>query len=508
MSKFITAIGVATLIMFAPLQTFAADTITKTIKKMDTYTEKSLKDWGIPGASIAIVKDGKIVFTKGFGLKTMGGTEKVDSDTVFAIGSISKSFTTAALAVLVTEGKIKWDDKVVKHLPSFELFDPKITADMTIRDLVAQRTCMQATNLIGWGTNVTRPETMKRLKHLKQNCAFRSDFVYNNLMFVTAGEIVAAVSGQSWDDYIQSTFFDRLGMTHSTTRTAEAEKELNLATAHSKLDGVFETRPLINLDAVGASGSIHSSAHDMAIWTALQLNKGTYNGIKFWDEAASFEMHRAQMIINPVGVWKDLYPESQFLSYGLGWFTYSRFGDRIVGHGGQTDAMVAGVAMMPDENVGIIVLTNSVLIGFPEAIAARFFDAYKGRKNRDWSTETKTELAKYNELGRDYVINMVPQIEGTKPTLALNQYVGNFHNDLFGDFNFKAKDDGSVEASYGGRTGTLFHYHNETFGIKWHGEGDYYLMFTGQFVTFDFSLSGKISAFRLNGSSEFKLVKK
>ena len=245
---------------------------------LDQYINSSMKDWKVPGASVAIVRDGSVVYMKGFGVRDIHTKQPVTPDTLFDIGSCTKAFTSAAIAMLVDEGKMQWDGKVDAYIPFFHLRDPLADENVTIRDLLTHRTGVPGTDLLWYVyPQATREELIRRLAYVEPNAGFRAKFQYQNLMYVAAGYAVGQVTHSTWDDFVQSRIFEPLGMTESDTSSATAQKSPDYATPHEQnSDGSVKTIPWHNIDNAGPAGSINSSARDMAKWIVFQLGDGTF----------------------------------------------------------------------------------------------------------------------------------------------------------------------------------------------------------------------------------------
>src|SRR5580692_1095457 len=246
---------------------------------LDTYVANSMKTFDVPGMSVAIVKDGKVLVAKGYGVKKLGDPAPVDENTMFAIGSNTKAFTTAALATLVDEGKLAWDDPVYQRMPGFVMYDPYVSHEMTIRDLLTHRSGMGLGegDLLFWPQSMyTRDEIVHKLRFMKPASSFRSKFAYDNLLYMTAGQIIPAVTGVSWDDYIRQRIFTPLGMNHSNVSNAGIKPTDDVAFPHSRVENKLQVITFENLDNAGPAGSINSCAADMAKWVQLQLNHGKF----------------------------------------------------------------------------------------------------------------------------------------------------------------------------------------------------------------------------------------
>ena len=349
----------------------------------DDYVNKALREWEVPGLAIAIIKDDRIVLAKGYGVRKLGDPTPVNERTLFAIGSSSKAFTAAAIAMLVDEGKLKWDDPVTKYLPGFELYDPYVTRELTVRDLLSHRSGLERGDFLWYGTEYDRDEILRRARYLKPTWSLRSTFGYQNLMFLAAGQLIAKVSGKSWDDFIRQRMFTPLSMTASSTSIRDLKNADNVSSPHAKIEDKVEVIPWRNIDNIAPAGSINSSVVDMAQWVRLQLAQGEYQKQHLLSSGAAKEMHTSQTVIRLEPPLSLFYPEAHFLNYGLGWFLQDYRGRKVVEHGGAIDGMRAQVAMIPEEKLGLVILTNMGGTILPLPLMYRIFDAYLGAPQRD-----------------------------------------------------------------------------------------------------------------------------
>lgn len=313
----------------------------------DDYVQKAMKEWEVPGVAIAIVKGDQIVLAKGYGVRKIGEPAVVDEHTLFAIGSSSKAFTAASVAILVDQGKLKWDDPVTKYLPGFEMYDPYVTRELTVRDLLTHRSGLQRGDFLWYGSELDRDEIVRRARFIKPSWSLRSTFGYQNIMYLTAGQLVARVSGKTWDEFIQQRIFAPLSMTSSNTSISAFKTADNIASPHAKVDEKVNAIPWRNIDNIAPAGSINSNVLDMAQWVRLQLNQGAIKNERVFSAAAAKEMHASQTIIRfepPYAMW---YPDAHFLNYGMGWFLSDYRGRKVVEHGGAIDGMRAEVAVIP-----------------------------------------------------------------------------------------------------------------------------------------------------------------
>lgn len=461
----------------------------------DEYVNKALSDWDVPGVAVAVIKGDQVVFAKGYGVRKLGDAAPVNERTLFAIGSSSKAFTAASVAMLVDEGKLKWDDPATKYLPGFELYDPYVTRELTVRDLLSHRSGLERGDFLWYGTEYDRDEILRRARYLKPTWSLRSTFGYQNLMYLAAGQLVARVSGKSWDEFTRQRFFTPLGMTASSTSIKDLKNSDNVAAPHSKIDNNVTPVPWRNIDNIAPAGSINSNVVDMAQWVRLQLGQGSFQNQRLISSGAVKEMHTPQTVMRTDPPYSLFYPEAHFLNYGLGWFLSDYKGRKLVDHGGAIDGMRALVALIPEEKLGLVVLSNRGGTILPVALMYRIFDAYLGvAPGRDWNADLLKsvksleaqgeEAAKKSEAGR---------IKDTKPTHAPEQYAGTYKNDLYGDVKV-THENGKLNLRFGPAfTSDLEHWHYDTFRAKFPGA-----TVANAFVTFALNAQGKIDNAILN----------
>ncbi len=434
----------------------------------DEYVLKAMKDWEVPGLALAVVKDDKIIFAKGYGVRTLGEPTPVDEKTLFAIGSSSKAFTAAAIAMLVDDGKLKWDDPATLHLPGFELYDPYVTRELTVRDLLCHRSGLERADLLWYGSAYDRAEILRRIRYLKPSWSFRSRYGYQNIMFLAAGQIVQNVSGKTWDDFVAERIFKPLGMTSSNTSTKAFRPGDNVATPHGKIEKKVRPIPWRNIDNIAPAGSINSNVVEMAQWVRLQLGEGSYAGQRLLSSGAVREMWKSHSVIPAEPPWTLFFPDSRFLNYGLGWFLRDHRGRKVVEHGGAIDGMRALVSMVPEENFGLVLLTNLGGHNLPEALAYRIIDSYLGAPARD----TSADFLKASKGFQEQQEAAQKKIEdarkpNTLPSLALEKYAGTYKSDLYGEAKV-TYEGGKLLLGFGPAfQGELTHWHYDTFQVRW-----------------------------------------
>ena len=406
---------------------------------LDAYVGRAMQTFEVPGISIAIVKDGRVALAKGYGVRKLGRPTPVDENTLFGIGSNTKAFTSAALAALVDEGKISWDDPVYERLPGFQMYDPYVSHEMTIRDLLTHRSGMGLGegDLLFWPhTTYSRDDIIYRLRFMKPASSFRSHFAYDNLMYIAAGQIVAKVSGKSWEDYVRERILIPLGMTSTNLSNANWKAGENYASPHSQVDGKLQPIDFVPLDNAAPAGSIKSSAAEMAKWLLLQLNRGKFPDRegRLFTEQRSKEMWSPETILpideppKPLAALK-----THFYDYGLGWFLSDYHGRKIVGHTGGVAGFVSMVRLIPEENLGIVVLTNAEQGGAFSSITYHIIDHYLNLPATDWTAAFKAAHDEQEQHAADVMKQQATsRAVNSKPSLPLEKYEGVYKDPWYG----------------------------------------------------------------------------
>jgi CubicO group peptidase (beta-lactamase class C family) len=438
------------------------------LQGFDDYVHRAISDWKVPGVAIGIVKRDALVLAKGYGVRQMDDTQLVTKHTRFAIGSATKAFTAASLAMLVDEGKLRWDAPVTQYLRGFQLSDPYVTRELTVRDLLTHRSGLERADLLWYGSAYDRDEVLRRVRYIKPTWSFRSRFGYQNIMYLAAGQIIPAVTGISWDDFVRQRIFTPLGMTASQTSVTALTGADDVATPHAWIDGRVRPIPWRNYDNIGPACSIISNVVDMAQWVRLQLGAGAYQRARLFSADTAKEMSMPHTLLRLEPPWSDLHPEAHFVAYGLGWFLSDYRGRKIVLHGGNVDGMSALVALTPEEQLGLVILTNMNLTWLTYALMYRVFDAYLGTSHRDWNKE----FLKVAQERREQAAAAQRKLEearksGTRPSLPLQQYAGVYTHDAFGAATVQEQG-GKLILQYGSAfIGDLKHWHDDTFQAIW-----------------------------------------
>lgn len=459
---------------------------------IDELVKGGLKAHSVPGVGIAIVKDGKVILAKGYGLRELGKSDPVTDKTLFAIGSVSKSFTAAALALLVDEGKIDWDDRLYQHVPSFRLKDSYRTQQITIRDALAHRTGVQRNELLWYGSGFDRDQVIRKLRLVDVDDQFRTQFRYNNILFLTAGQIIPSVTKEktSWDDFVAERLFKPLGMTTANTSVTKHPKGGDVATPHEKAKGVPKAIAWKQIDNIGPAGSINASAADMAAYLKFQLSNGRGAEKRLVKADVFREMHAPQMLMDRPGF--SFNPDALSRGYGLGWFLSDYKGKRVVEHGGNIDGMTAQVGMLPDEKLGIVILANQGASLLPQALMFDLFDRFL-----DDPTANRVETTGLLAWVNDYAIVSVTaadensRVKDAKPSLALEKYAGKYEDNRHAPARV-AFADGKLTATFNGLAFDMEHWHYDTFRGK-----DQRGVFPPLLFTFVLGSDGRVSELKL-----------
>ncbi len=474
-------------------QNYAIDSL-----KLDSIITTAMQQWRIPGMAVGIIHNNQVVFANGYGVKEFGKKEKVDGNTLFQIASNTKAFTACALGILVDRGLISWDDKVIDYLPYFQLYDPYVTNEMTIRDCLTHRSGLGtfSGDLLWYKTTYSREEIIRRARYLKPEFSFRSDFGYSNLMYLTAGEIIPVVTGKSWDDFIRNEFFIPLEMKNSNTSITKFAGNKNVAQAHLVEP---EEEPIViqhcNWDNAAPAAAINSSINDMLKWIKFQLNNGIWNGDTILNPDIIWETRAAQ---NPQYLSKNAatFYKRQFSAYALGWSTYDFNGFKVIEHGGGSDGMISKVAMIPSQGLGFVILTNSINY-LPDALMYHILDQYFNTENYNWSSDFY-QYFHYRSLEqkKERIEAAENRKKETQPSLDLQAYTGLYGGDLYGNAEVTIENGKLVVSLLPAPelVGDLSHWHFDTFEIKLRNSPS---LPTGT-VNFILDINGKVEEMRID----------
>lgn len=400
---------------------------------LDVYMNRALTNWRIPGAAVCVVKDGKVVVMKAFGVKELGLPAKVDDNTLFMIGSNTKAFTATALAMLQERKQLSLDDKVTKYIPDFKLDNKAAGEQAIIRDLLCHRIGFATFqgDFTFYNTNLSRREVIEKMSHVKASYPFRTKWGYTNSAFLTAGEIIPRANGKSWEAFIKDNIFAPLGMTNTLALTADMPRSLNRTAPHTLVDGRLVAIPYCQIDALAPAASICSSISDMSKWVLALLNDGKVGPRQVIPKNAIEATREPQDVVRSI---RHLNGETNYELYGLGWFLQDYSGHRIVMHDGGVNGYVSSVTLVPQDHLGIVILTNTDQNDLYEALRWEILDSYFKLPYRNYS-DAYLSFFKNNQANELQVDKKLRDSVALKRPAAmpLNAYTGKYYNDLYGN---------------------------------------------------------------------------
>ncbi len=468
---------------------------------LEEVINTSMARFDVPGMAVAVVQDDKVVFAKGFGISNLNTNAKVNKDTLFGIASNTKAFTSAALAKLVDEGKLSWDDRVIDHLPEFRLYDSYVTREMRVRDLLSHRSGLglgQGDLMIWPSTDKSIEDILAGLQYLKPASSFRSQYAYNNLMFVTAGEVVARVSGMSWNDYIEKNILQPLHMDNSRAGFSRIPKSnKNWAIGHIPMDGKLNPFFVNYLEDFRGAGAIASSVNDMSQWLLTQLAGGKMpSGEQLFSEKQQAQMWHPHITSMASKSAYEAYHQ-QFRGYGLGWSIEDYHGYKKLGHGGGILGMVSQVTLLPEKKLGIVILSNQQAFSALSAVTHEVLEDALELEDKDWVEE----LAKKHFASKQKAYaNAKPDTPADyQPQLPNINYTGTLHDDWYGDVIIEQLDGKlRIDFTHTKRLkGTLEHYTGNTFIVKW----DEKLLEADAFIRFDMGANNRVNSAKMRAVS-------
>jgi CubicO group peptidase (beta-lactamase class C family) len=460
---------------------------------LDRYIEDAMQDWKVPGLAIAVVKNDSIIMAKGYGVRKTGEEEKVDEHTLFAIASNTKAFTASLLGILVDQGKLGWDDRVIDYIPDLHMYDPYVTREISVRDLLTHRSGLPTFggDHIWIGGQHSREEIISRLRYLEPSAPFRVRFQYQNLMFMLAGQVVQSIRKKSWEECISEQIFEPLGMRESNTSVSYLKDESNVATPHEIVRGELKPVEYDNVDVIAPAGAINSNVMDMARWMMLNLNAGVYGGKRILSGGVIRQLHSIQIPIGISTFSRDNF-ETRFSGYGLGWGVGEYKGYKVISHGGGLSGMISNQTLIPEEKLGIMVLSNLAPNSLPRAITYRILDALLGEPSRDWNEVYLNRREKERQKRkREEEKLLASRVRDTEPSLEPVKYTGTYHNRFSGEAEVRIEE-GRLVFDYNPRhTGDLEHWHYNTFRVTW--RNPIFDMSEKSFLTFCLDDNGKVA---------------
>ena len=480
----------------------------KQLQKIEDLVRKTQKEWKIPGVAISIVKDDEIIFAEGFGMRELGKPGKVDNQTLFAVASNSKAFTASLLALLADEGKLRFDDPVTRHMPNFKMYDPYVTREMQIRDLLIHHSGLPTFggDHLWIGNDLSADEIIFRLRYFEPTKSFRTTYQYQNLMYLVAGEVYPAVTGESWSDGIKNRILKPLGMSATNTSVKDLADQSNVAAPHEEVNGRLTAIPYDNLDNVAPAAALNSNVSDMAQWMRVNLNSGAIDG----KQLLSAEMVKSMQAIHiPLSVSQSNTElvGMRFRGYGLGWGVSDYKGYKRVGHGGGMSGMISLQTLIPEASLGIMVMTNIAPTSYTGMITNHILDIMLDKKPFDWNAHylQRKQLGETRARMREKKRQEARQ-KNTTPSLPLSEYAGAYHDPLSGDATISLKD-GQLRFHYNSRhKGTLEHWHHNTFRVHW--ENQIFDMADKTFLNFHLNQEGTVASLDVTFYDPIRFEKK
>ncbi len=502
--KFLSKLSFA---FFLPLLFVSNNSIAQvlTSKQLDSLVEKTRSTFNVPGIALAIIHEGKVIHSKGYGIRSIASQKSVDEHTLFPIASNSKAFTATALAMLVDEGKLDWDTKVRAVIPEFTLYNPYVSAEFTVRDLLTHRSGLGlgAGDLMIWpdSTKVTKKELIHNMRYLKPVSGFRTKYDYDNLLYIVAGEVVERIAGISWEEFIEERIMKPLQMNESSASLKRIKSKSNIIDAHAPVDGKLEVVSSYFADMGNAAGGIYANIFDLSKWVLLQLNEGKY-GTELKESLFSKNVHRDMWTPQTIISGRSKIPyKSNSTSYGLGWRLTDINGYFQAMHTGGLGGVVTQTTLLPELNLGILVLTNQESGAAFNAITNQIKDAYLGVKNTNRVQEYSTSASKSQEKANEITDKIWLEIEtqSKKNSPELSNYIGNYIDPWFGRVFITQRNNLLyIQAEKSPKLrGQAFYYKGNTFVVKWEERS----MNADVFMNFSLSRQGKGESMKMEAIS-------
>jgi CubicO group peptidase (beta-lactamase class C family) len=474
--------------------------------QIDSLVTLVLKTFDVPGISVGVIKDGKLIHAKGYGVRSLNNNMKVDENTLFGIASNSKAFTAAALGMMVDEGKLKWDDKVTDYIPEFKMYNPYVTDEFTIKDLLTHRSGLGlgAGDLMMWpdSGNFTKKDIIHNLRYLKPVSSFRTKYDYDNNLYIIAGEVLERVSGMPWENFIETKMMKPLGMDKSAASVSRLKDRSNIISPHAPVDGKVQPIGIDWSEIANAAGGIYSNVTDLSKWLMMQMNNGKYGeGLskQIFSEAVHEEMWSPQTIIEVRGATPY---NTHFASYGLGWFLSDVKGYKQASHTGGLAGIVTQITLLPELKLGIIVLTNQQSGAAFTAITNTIKDSYIGVKGIDRVKQMHDRVVKAEAEAKKItgdIWNDIAAQQKSGANSSISSYAGTYSDKWFGDIMIDVQNGkGRISSKRSPRLrGELIFYKANTFVAKWDDRS----LDADAFVQFTLDKNGKATGVKMNAIS-------
>ena len=462
----------------------------------DAYVQQAVKDWEAPGLGIVVVKNNQVIFKKGYGVTTLGTDHPVNSQTLFNCASTTKAMTAVCMGILVDQGKVKWDDPVIKYLPEFQLYDPWVTRELRVRDLFLHNSGVGNADFL-WGDNhLTGDEILEKMRLVKPSYSMRSSFIYQNIFYLAAGKVIEKVSGIPWSDYVRQQIFQPLGMTNTYSQISQVTST-NIAAPHFRIDKKIQVITRDIADVVGPAGSVLSCIDDMGIWIKTMMDSSKYAGGRLLKPETFKEMFRPQTLVTA----DQFYPTKEltkpnFMTYALGWFQQDYRGKKLNFHTGSLAGAVAINAQMPEEKIAVYIFGNLDHVEVRHALMFKTIDYFALGGNRDWSKEFLKLYGDIHAAGEKAEMEYdQKRVLNTHPTLALTEYAGNYEDPLYGKVIIRLENNElSFQLNNENSAGKISHWNYDSFKAefnkKWYGKAD---------LQFQLNTIGKVEGLNLDG---------
>ena len=462
---------VLALLILCSTPAVAQDRPPRELRDLDAWIARAVRDWEVPGLAVAVVKDDTIAFAKGYGVRALGSSAPVTTSTLFANASTTKAFTALAVAMMVDEGKLAWDDRVTDRLPTLVLRDAYPSRELTLRDMLSHRVGFGDPGFLWYGTDLTANEMFRRLRFVEPQSSFRARYAYNNVTYAAAGIIAGEASGTGWDALVRDRILTPLGMTATVTQGRFLPPDADVALAHDRVRDTLRVIAGVGslVDGIAPAGAMYSNVLDMSRWLRFLLRGGRLHDSALVRPETFAELFRPQTLIPR----ESFYPTARrtganFTAYGFGWFLQDYRGEFVAMHTGSIDGYVAIVGLVPARWLGVVVFANRDHAELRHAIMWKVFDAYVGAPDRDWSVELKAlyDSADARQAERR-AEREAQRVRDTRSSLALDAYAGTYADSAFGAVTVRVVEGRLTLSQSAFLTGALEHWHFDTFAIRW-----------------------------------------
>lgn len=465
------------------------------ITTFDEYIKQAMQVWQIPGMAVAIVKDNEIIFSQGYGVREIGTAKKVDTKTYFSCASTTKAMTAMCMAILADQGKVQWTDPVIKYLPTFKLYDPYVTKELSIQDLFLHNSGVGNTDYLWGDNNLSTDDILAKMQLLKPVYSFRSSFIYQNIFYLVAGKVIEKISGKPWHIFLKENIFDRLGMQHTKALFKQVDDE-NRAAPHFLINDNATVIEKDTVDAIGPAGSVASCADDIALWMKCMIDSSKYNGARLVKPATWIYLLKPKILVTESQFYPtQIITKPNFTTYAMGWFQQDYKGYKLNFHTGSLSGETAIHAQLPDRKFGIYVFGNLDHAELRHALVFKAIDLFELEGKMDWSTAFKKlydSLHAINKKADD--ANIPVQILNTSPSLPLDNYAGTYQDELYGTTQIIFEKNQLKVIINNVLKGSLSHYHFNTFKTTYTKK-----QYPPNYYTFQLNNNGKINTVVIGG---------